>query len=288
MTQITETLLQSWSPESAWWFGALLGDGHVPRPSSTGYGRVTLVGARSTVSRWQALVTPDDAPLYEFAHSPGTFRSDIGSSVLLHQLAAKGLSGPKTFNLPWPSDIPDAVLPHFIRGLWDTDGCLSIIDRSKHGRRGNPQPQAIYVSVCQPFVEKLAAEIHRVSGLPLHNVTTVQRPTAPIHRVAYVGVQAHTFADWLYGAAPERLRNEDRMEVYAKFLELRAKRCACGGVIYSKDQCRTCWDAAIPNTTGEGTQCSRGCGRPVLAKGLCNACRKRDARALAKAAKLSA
>lgn len=282
MVAILSAHLSHWTPELAWWYGAFLGDGH----ASGSHPTITFTGNHLTVERWRQLIAPLSVR-HEIPHSPATSVVKLWSRELSGWLAARGISGPKTFSLEWPSDLPDPLLPHFVRGLWDSDGCLSILDRAALGLRGNPQPQAIYVSVTHSFVERLADEVARVTGLPRQRVSVDPRkpPSAPISRLQYVGANAHPFTDWLYSESSSHMRNEDRMAVYSRFLELRAKRCACGEPIYSKDKCRACWNASIPNTTGPGTECStKDCGRVVLARGRCSACLKRERRAALKAA----
>lgn len=285
VTDIDWKFLTCWTPELAWWWGAFLGDGSAP---SDGY-VVHITGAHTTVWRWRALLAPGEKrPLYETPNSPGTFRAVLNSRPLSDWvLTTHGIRGPKSATLPWPEDLPRELLPHFVRGLWDTDGHLSIRDRKKHEHRGNPQPIAAYRTQAKAFLDRLRDVLAEDVGVPRPALTErrykVEGGTRSTWLLSYGGTAAMRVADYLYGSAPEHLRNEDRQVTYAKMCALRnrfAEACACGKPKFSEDLCRSCHRTAIGRKTGPGTACSTaGCGKPVLVRGVCAACRSRARRA---------
>jgi len=282
MATINWPFLSSSSPEFYWWFGAFLGDGCNPAVRS----RLTLVGSRSTTERWQALVTNTPGKLYEHKHSPGTFVASVGSVALSDWMyQTHGYRGPKSKTLRWPEEMPDSCASDFIRGLWDTDGCLYVQDKAKRKKSGNPARSLIYTSIAVPFVERLAQEIERLMNIPAPklNLSMVPETGNPRAQLVYTGAKAQVLADWLYEFAPEHIRNEDRMEVYRRMAlqqTLYDKPCACGKESYADGKCHACWAAEQPHRTGPGTFCATpGCGREVWANGLCVRCRSRESRA---------
>lgn len=279
MATINWSLLQSWSPERAWWFGALLGDGHVGRYTSGAI--VSITGSLSTTTRWGALLSPSASIPRAVSHA-NAWRWTVGSKALVDWIEqVHGICGPKSHNLPWPEDLPAVCLPHFIRGLWDTDGCVYLQDRAKRRASGNPARSMIYTSICVPFVERLKAEILKHTGIDTGALAlrTVPETGNTKAQLTYSGAKARALAEWLYKDAPEHLRNEDRYEAWGRFAALQAAldaACPCGcQTVYADGVCRKCWERAQPRVTGPGTQCSTGCGREVEASGLCNPCRKK-------------
>lgn len=272
------SLLHSWSPERAWWFGVFLGDGCAPASGKL----LQCTGSISTITRWRALITTDERPLYQHKHSPGAFVAAIYSPPLSDwMLQVHGYRGKKSHRLVWPEDLPAEHAVHFIRGLWDSDGCVYLQDKAKRRVSGNPTRSMIYTSICVPFVERLKAEILKHTGIDTGALAlrTVPGTGNTKAQLTYSGAKAHALAEWLYKDAPEHIRNEDRYEVWGRFAALQAAldaACSCGcQTVYADGVCRKCWERAQPRVTGPGTRCSNGCDREVEASGLCNPCRKK-------------
>lgn len=279
--------LSSWSAERAWWFGVFLGDGCAPRTGQS----LQCTGSISTITRWYALVTPDPPNLYQHKHSPAAFVGVIYSKPLAAwMLSVHGYRGKKSDKLKWPEDLPAAYLAPFIRGLWDSDGCIWLQEAENRKVTGNPARSLIYTSISIPFVERLAVEIERAVGLPAPTLrlSVVPKTGNRKAQLAYTGAAAELLADWLYAEAPEHLRNEDRIESYRAMCEIRtqlAAPCPCGEPDqYTDGLCRTCHEAKQPHITGEGTICGVCNVRPVIASGKCDICRKRAKRAELRAA----
>ena len=54
------------------------------------------------------------------------YRLGIYNKVVSNQIAALGISGNVTYTRTWPEWLTEDLEPHFIRGLIDGDGCISI------------------------------------------------------------------------------------------------------------------------------------------------------------------
>jgi len=222
--------------------------------------------------------------------TPRTYRCYVSSKALSDWiLSTHGYRGKKSHTLRWPEWVRPAHKVHFLRGLWDTDGCLSIQDRKRSGLTGNPMPVVAYRSATRSMVERVRDELVLALGV---SEAAISEGTNGTYLVSWGGAHAMTVADFLYGSAPEHLRNEDRIEKYRSMCALRdrlAQACACGQPEqYSEGKCRACWQATQPRTTGPGTQCATdGCTRPVWTNGLCDPCRKRQARAEGKYARVA-
>jgi len=276
-TQQQIDFLSRWTPESAWFFGIFLGDGCVHRGAKSN--RVAVCGSLSTVTQWMDLFAPGKA-FSEFKRSKGTYQGYVDSKKLVEYFESRwGLVGPKCENLPWPEDLPADLLVHFMRGLWDSDGSLSIYDRKAHGRQGNPEFKSRFGVKDKQFVERVRSVLERELGL---NRVVVSFDKGS-WRVSYGGAPAMRVADWIYGAGTHPV-NEDRIEVYQSMCTIRteiaAYSCRCGSSVSYKDGlCCRCWWEDHGRETGPGTLCSECRKREIKAKGLCFPCYKRARRA---------
>lgn len=66
----------------------------------------------------------EDRPLKIIRHR--YVRLVISSKKLIYDLKSWGCFQKKTFDLKFPSDIPQSMIKHFIRGYFDGDGCVTI------------------------------------------------------------------------------------------------------------------------------------------------------------------
>lgn len=276
--QLDFSWLDTWTPELAWWLGALYGDGCV----FVGKGdyRVVICGSISTVTRWLAVMRSEKTP-QEFKRSPGTYQAGEGSKLFVERMRDQfGIYGPKSASLVWPKDLPTDLVVHFLRGLWDTDGSLSIAKKRKGAEYARPEFKVSYTSQTKSFVERVRAELEqRVEGIPRvvvkYNKNAKEQEW---YAVGYGCVNAVRVGRWLYEASPEHLRNEDRFLVWQSMKEIEGSfegvRCGCGALATKQGKCEVCFWDAHGRSTGEGTVC--GCGKaPILAQGLCTACYNR-------------
>jgi hypothetical protein len=274
-------LLNNWSPEFAWWLAVLYGDGNVYRQENNGDYRITVVGSWSTTTRWLRLISSEPREPKTVKHSPGTFQAYVNSKTLVEWFEKeRGICGPKSSSLVWPEDLPLELRVHFLRGLWDTDGSLSIWDARAHRIKSNPQFKTRYGSNTKSFVYRVRSELESLVSVP----RVVVENDRGQYRVNYSGSSGFLVADLLYRDAPEHLRNEDRMQVYLEADKIRDivddSNCPCGRTATHEGMCQRCWWENHGRTTGPGTTCKNGCGKPVKAHGLCVACYTKTVRSL--------
>jgi hypothetical protein len=270
------------TPERAWWFGVLLGDGNVFQTPHDA--RVSVCGSLSTVTRWLALL---DSPLkpQEFKRSKGTYQGYVNSKIFVEYLRdVWGLCGPKAGDLPWIAFAPEHEV-HFLRGLWDTDGSLFIERRRHKGNKGNDTPRAKFDSKCEDFVWQVRDALERNLDVPRVAICEEKKiarksgATSTWFTIKYGGTAALQIADFLYATTPTHLVNDDRLRAYEELKSCgdSSPSCACGGPVQKQGLCTKCWWAKRPAKTRGSTLCS--CGKvPILAKGLCSACYSRARR----------
>lgn len=108
--------------KTIYWLGVLYGDGSI-----TG-NNISLCGHRDDLQHGKDFLTFLGAETY-----PITLRTDkkayqlqVSNKYLANRLRELGLYENKGNTISFPSFIPTTLLPHFIRGLFDTDGCIVI------------------------------------------------------------------------------------------------------------------------------------------------------------------
>ncbi len=255
----------------------MLGDGNVFDDPAIGAYKVSIVGSFSTVRRWLDLIAPFNDPQEikrEFRTRP-TYQGQVYSKQLIEWFRINAFTGPKCTTLPWPEDLPNELMLPFLRGLWDTDGSISIFRHPNTARI--PEFKASFGVKARPFVERVHEELRKRLGLP----DVAIRDTAGITVFSFGDASAKLVADFLYKDSPEHLRNEDRYDIYKEMCRVQEHHdsimCFCGAKAEREGHCIKCWYEKVYVSKVDNIKCS--CGNPVHAKGLCSACYTEQIRA---------
>ena len=278
---INRDFIHVWTPELAWWLGLMYGDGCVHRSYKTNR---LLFGCsdRTTTEKWRALICPDS----------GTQEGEndfllayVDDKALVEWFASRGVVGEKAATLEWPEYLPREYCVEFLRGLWDTDGSVTIEDRKKQRERsgvkcGNDTLIASFTASNRSFVSRVLEEIIGACGVGrvavCKNIKVKDGKVYIWHSFKYSGAQARIICDVLYGNSPEALRGNDRYIHYDNYLKILETRvCACGKPSWSDEFCQNCF---WKNWRKENPRETCGCGKPVDARGMCLTCYKRDRR----------
>lgn len=212
---------QKWTRESAWLYGAFLGDGHISEI-------IQFCGNRSTVDCVKRLLKIENDHL-----ARGVYHVHFHSKALSDWFFARGIGRKKKVRCKYPDDIPSDLKWHFIRGLIDTDGGFRAVDQGTKFSLG-------FSSANRTFIEAFVADI----GFP-----------ANIHE-SQKKISGKTFTHWqvkwgffdsvrilenVYSDS-DGIRNEDRYNKYLIAKRSRDQREAefcrvCGEPAKTKDLC---------------------------------------------------
>jgi hypothetical protein len=111
------------TPETAWVLGVIVGDGCVVRHKGTIRG-VDVVGDED-VCRKVGAILGSTAPVRKQGRQEGGWHQiRVNSPELAKSLGVLGVMPDKAHTVAWPP-IPRRLLPHFLRGVWDADGCVT-------------------------------------------------------------------------------------------------------------------------------------------------------------------
>lgn len=185
-----------WTPQSAWLWGLIYGDGWV-RPRE-----VWLSGTEEVVSKARTLCG-GESKIYE---RKWCFTVSLGG-VELVEIAERMVGlvpGPKSGTIRWPLSMPAELDPHFARGLWDSDGGWSNWTRS-----GLKQLVGTYSSKSIGMIEDF---IHRSSVCD-----AVGRPNireGKVAQVRFFSSNAVRVGRWMYDQSDDGMRNDKKYVVF--------------------------------------------------------------------------
>jgi len=281
-----QLLFGPWTPAKAWVWGIFFGDGNAYTDVSNGNYRFSICGSLSTVTRCGDLLGIGHT-LHLNGVSDRCYEIYLYNKQLVDRIHAEyGIRGPKSHDLQWPA-IPAAFERDFLRGLWDSDGSVTIGERRYLGDLGNDSPAASFSSACRTFAiavqDGLVRNLEISPNAIVESVKEERGKRFTQYGFSYCGRKAMCVTDWLYGDIPDNLVNEDRLQKYREQCALRdqlaSALCPCGAKPSKQGLCGACWYTQRGRTTGSGTLCGfPGCSNSVLAKGLCCGCYTRGIR----------
>ena len=187
--------------EKAYFLGFLYADG-------CNYNKTSMISIglqeedRPILDRFSKLVNSDRPLVFSKSNNPkrkSQYKMTIISEHISEQLTKLGCTPKKSLTLTFPNNeqVPCYLIRHFIRGLWDGDGCLSYGFYGKNSKL-NCRPSLVStVYVCESIKELLLEELNINSSIirPRYSVTN---DTTTRQLSINGNIQAMTLLDWLY------------------------------------------------------------------------------------------
>lgn len=154
---VNEGFFSEWSNEMAYVLGFIFADGSLEdspyirgkylRICNTDQDRIEaikrLLSSSHTIVKTEA-----------FENRKSRYLLRIGNHALYDSLVDIGVTPRKSFTMQFPS-VPPAVLPHFVRGYFDGDGCVHIAKSPT----GTARLLTIFTSGSKHFLEELHARL---------------------------------------------------------------------------------------------------------------------------------
>lgn len=106
----------------AYWFGFLMADGGVYDNRLT----LGLANRDKPHIEWFAKALSFDKPNITECRKTKSSRLIISCKAMIEDLEKHGCVKRKTYNMTFPTTIPNDLIHHFIRGYFDGDGCASL------------------------------------------------------------------------------------------------------------------------------------------------------------------
>lgn len=185
---VNNDFFKSWTPAMAYVLGVVFTDGCVQN-------NLLSIGQKEPelLEKVRALMCSNH-PL-RFSPKRGVagelYQLPIYNKKIYDDLVGFGLKAPKSRTIRFP-DIPAEYIRHFLRGCWDGDGSIYLL-------QGGWNPWASYVSGSRVFIESLAESLYKL-GLPRVTVYTSKtksfnikysdRGCAKLYHLFYDGVDS--------------------------------------------------------------------------------------------------
>ena len=191
------------SAGKAWLLGLIYGDGTLSRLGD----RIAITsGDFDVIDNINTLF--GNALAYDVPTST-YWKIRIHSKRLWQELRAQfGLTPHKSKTLPYPM-LEDAMKPHFVRGLLDSDGCWIPDTRNPHRKLLKFR----YVSLALPFITSLRSDLIRYVGVSL--LRKVYKGSGYI--IDYSNRDAIAIGRWLYADSTAETRCARKFAIWSQF-----------------------------------------------------------------------
>lgn len=215
-----QQFFDEYSPESAYWAGFILADGNITRNSSLLQISLSNVDESHLTKFCQAIelkneLTPDN----------DCVRMSVSGKHVCKSLADNfGVYPCKSNVCVFPKQIPKSLWSHFIRGIFDGDGCVtfgSYINKSmeqKYNLIINFTGSIDLLDFLKSFFHdhiNIVVGRGSVTGIPPTHIVGKNKQTG---QMSYSGSNAIAILNWLYKESDETTRLDRK---YDKFHHLR-------------------------------------------------------------------
>lgn len=194
-----------WSPEMAWVLGLMFTDGNVSKDLH----QATLTSIDREMLEQVALLM--GSSLQPRERGGGTIYSlTVGGVAVCKDLTDLGCIPKKSLVIEFPA-IPDECVPHFVRGLWDGDGHITIRSRKKAR-----ELVCGYVSGSQGFVISLRDTLSKHIGITAN--VKYKRGVNGCFTLSYYTRQSVSLLEWMYRNSTQETRLRRKYERAFQYL----------------------------------------------------------------------
>jgi DNA-binding CsgD family transcriptional regulator len=200
-TTLNARFFKTLTPASAWVLGLLFGDGHVQIIEGHSYG-IHLAGSKQVLEAVAQHLGHNREPkqMKQKGKLLNCWKLAWYSKTMIEDLAKFGLAGGnKARTMRWPEGITEEMLPHFVRGLWDSDGGWT--------RKGE-HLDARYASASDGFTQDFKEVLEVKGWLPRlsHYQTPLNGKLFSCNQLRLRAEDSRELAKWVYEGTTIELR----------------------------------------------------------------------------------
>ena len=203
---------KTWSAEMAYFLGLIAADGHVSHKNNLLMINLKQTDHQIIENLKNALAY--DGPIYTINKKDGQPQSclTVSSKEITKDLNNLGLSGNKTYDLDWVVGIPDEFVSHFVRGVFDGDGCTHL----------NTEKQNYCSTIVGTF--KLTENIKKNYEIYSEKKSGYLNKRGAVQYLEFNGrYNALAFLNWIYTDSTQSTRLSRKYDLY---LQLKDTICA--------------------------------------------------------------
>lgn len=194
-----------WSNEMAYFLGLIVADGHIRQQNSCLSISLHEKDTQSVENLRTALNYP--GKLYKMNKKDGAPQCclSVVSKEIASDLHKLGLTGNKTYDFDWITDMPEKYVHHFVRGIFCGDGCIHINEI-----KGNFQVNIV-------GTRKLTENIKNYYNAIFKNTDGHISANKNVQTLYFGGrYNALRFLNWIYQDSTPSTRMERKYELYLK------------------------------------------------------------------------
>lgn len=195
---------KNWSCELAYIVGLMLADGHISKYGGAHWSVAIALCDKDVIYKLKN-VTGHKAGIYCRKLRSGKMycRIEFSGRKIWQFFTELGMDHHKSYSAIWPIGLPNEYASHFLRGVFDGDGCVSFA-------------QGIYPRVNVVGTEKVIKEV----GVVFDNYNTIKKCTGKSSWVIwYSGLKAISFLNYIYQGSTEDIRMDRKYNKYLKALK---------------------------------------------------------------------
>jgi len=197
-----------WSNEMAYFLGLIAADGHIRKQNSLL--TISLQEKDKQVVENLRLALNYDGFLYKMNKKDGQpqFCLSVTSKEIINDLINLGLSGNKTFDLDWINGMDEQYISHFVRGVFDGDGCI-------HINEGKGNFIATIVGTYK-LTENIKTKYNEISKVKSGHLAKKGKVQCLVFNGKYNALE---FLDWIYTNSTPETRLERKHDLYLELKE---------------------------------------------------------------------
>ena len=194
-----------WSNEMAYFLGLIAADGHIRKQDNLL--TISLQEKDRQIVENLRLALNYNGYLYKMNKKDGQpqYCLAVRSKEITSDLVNLGLSGNKTYDLDWINGINKEYISHFVRGVFDGDGCIYINEI-----KGNFE---VTIVGTYKFTENIKIYYNNFSNSKCGHLAKKGKVQSLDFNGKY---NALAFLDWIYTDSTPETRLERKYELYLK------------------------------------------------------------------------
>lgn len=205
------------SPQKAYWLGFLYADAYNSDTTNTVSISLQISDYDHLVKLSKFLGLPDSKIKYTKTNLGYEYYTvKMYSKHLCNQLTSLGCPRAKSFIITYPEWMPDNLHSHFIRGMFDGDGCLTFRENQKEWKWSLASTEMCCEVIQKIFLQKLEMIVN------YHNISKTGNNTCELETSG--NEKINKIMSWLYSEAESSIYLERKFEKFQQLIDHQESR----------------------------------------------------------------